>query len=88
VLLAERGKSVKDLALFIGMNQASVSKLFKLGTTREQTAERIAEFLSVPISEIVNPHYSSGETRDEKIKDLEHIISLQDELIKELRRKP
>lgn len=45
VLLTEQGKRQSDLARFIGMDEGSVSKLFKLGTTKEKTAIKIAECL-------------------------------------------
>jgi transcriptional regulator with XRE-family HTH domain len=89
IRLKQIGKSQFELAKFLGMNDKAVSKMLRLGTTRESTAMKIADFVALPLGEIAAlnvPAPSETHTNDDKVKDLERIIELQKELIEALKK--
>lgn len=92
--LEELGKSKTDLAKYTGVSWNGLAKMIKRGTFKSDYMLKIQKFLEVDInffglnskqdSENITAHNPSTESADEviKVKYLERIIQVQDEVIK------
>lgn len=87
--LAHQRKTVKELAVNIGMTDQAIRNIYKRDSCELSTLRKIAEFFGVPVSDLLEEHevrvivrdnnhsFNPGQNDPETIQKLTHIIDEQ-----------
>lgn len=83
-LAKQRGLSLKELAVKIGILPSSLHHLIKAGATSTATIERIAEILQIPVGYFFDDSYDKS--KPEALANLEKEVEFLKQLIAEKER--
>jgi len=100
-LLNKRDISIEQLRSALGMSATGIYKILEKGNTHEEKVKRMAEFLDVPIADILHPtlknlynkveepqeDYKPRKYIEQRVELLEETVKRLENVISELQRK-